>query len=178
MAKAGVQGRGVLVDIEAHFGRSGALIGYDELMEVMRRDQVQVETGDFLCVRTGFATALLEMKKKPDRKVLFETTSALDGRDARLLQWITDSGIVAIAADNYAVERLPARAPAEPCRCASLPLHEHCLFKLGVYLGEMWFLGDLADWLRQQGRSGFFLSAPPLRLPGAVASPVTPIATV
>jgi len=29
-----------------------------------------------------------------------------------------------------------------------LPLHAHCLFKLGVYLGEIWLLSDLADCLR------------------------------
>jgi hypothetical protein len=57
-------------------------------------------------------------------------------------------------------------------------LHEHCLFKLGVPLGELWWLGDLARWLREHGRSRFLLTAPPLRLPGAVGSPVTPVATV
>jgi hypothetical protein len=59
-----------------------------------------------------------------------------------------------------------------------LPLHAHCLFKLGVYLGEIWHLSDLADWLRANGRSRFLLTAPPLRLPGAVGSPANAIATV
>jgi hypothetical protein len=62
--------------------------------------------------------------------------------------------------------------------CATLPLHAHCLFKLGVYLGEMWLLSDLADWLREHKRPRFLLTAPPLRLPGAVGSPATPVATV
>lgn len=59
-----------------------------------------------------------------------------------------------------------------------LPLHELCLFKLGIHLGELWYLHDLAAWLRNAGRSRFLLTAPPLRLPGAVGSPVTPVATV
>jgi hypothetical protein len=59
-----------------------------------------------------------------------------------------------------------------------MPIHEHCLFKLGLPLGEMWYLTELARWLRAQSRFRFFLTAPPLRLPGAVGSPVTPIATV
>ena len=59
-----------------------------------------------------------------------------------------------------------------------LPLHELCLFKLGIHLGELWYLHDLAGWLRHAGRSRFLLTAPPLRLPGAVGSPVTPVATV
>ena len=50
-------------------------------------------------------------------------------------------------ADNYAVEAHPA--VSHPGCCAALPLHEHCLFKLGVHLGEMWHLSPLADWLRR-----------------------------
>ena len=102
--------------------------------------------------------------------------AALDGRDRKLLNWITDSGLCCLIADNYAVETHPAR-PGDGC-CAQLPLHEHCLFKLGVNLGELWHLTPLADWLRANGRYRFLLTAPPLRLTGAVGSPATPVATV
>ena len=44
--------------------------------------------------------------------------------------------------------------------------------------GELWRLTPLANWLREHARSRFLLTAPPLRLPGAVGSPLTPIATV
>jgi kynurenine formamidase len=177
MAKACVQGRAVMIDLEAHYGRSGKVVGHAELMDVLAKDKVIVEPGDFVCIRTGFAQLLLEMNKQPDPKVLFSTTSALDGRDPKLLQWITDSGVVALLADNYAVEATPARPCADDF-CATLPLHAHCLFKLGVYLGEMWYLTELADWLRANNRNRFLLTAPPLRLPGAVGSPATPVATV
>ena len=59
-----------------------------------------------------------------------------------------------------------------------LPIHELCLFKLGVHLGELWYLGELARWLREHDRYRFFLTAPPLHVPGAVGSPANPIATV
>ncbi|MGH7043741.1 MAG: cyclase family protein [Acetobacteraceae bacterium] len=177
MAKSCIQGRAVMIDLEAHFGRSGKIVGYEDLMGVLAKDRIAIEPGDFVCLRTGFARLLLEMNKTPDREMLFATTSALDGRDPRLLQWVTDSGLVALLADNYAVEAAPAR-PCLDDHCASLPLHAHCLFKLGVYLGEMWYLTELADWLRANGRSRFLLTAPPLRLPGAVGSPATPVATV
>jgi len=171
-----VQGRAVMIDLLAHHGRSGKVVGYEELMAILDKDRVVVEAGDMVCFRTGFAELLLEMKKQPDRDVLFNTTSALDGRDARLLQWITDSGAIALFADNYAVEAMPARAGSDPC--ATLPLHEHCLFKLGCYLGEMWYFTELADWLRANSRNRFLMTAPPLRLPGAVGSPATPVGTV
>ena len=61
---------------------------------------------------------------------------------------------------------------------ALLPLHELCLFKLGIHLAELWYLRDLAQWLAAHDRSRFLLTAPPLDLPGAVGSPVTPLATV
>src|SRR3546814_18346833 len=94
---------------------------------------------------------------------------------------ITDSGLACLIADNYAVEGLPAResdsGPVEGSH-AMLPLHEHCLFKLGIPLGELWYLSDLAAWLKQHGRSRFMLTAPPLPLTGAVGSPASPISTV
>ncbi len=71
-----------------------------------------------------------------------------------------------------------ARHPACDGACAALPLHQHCLFKLGIHLGELWHLSELAAWLRAHGRTRFLLTAPPLRLPGAVGSPTTPVATV
>lgn len=177
MALACMQGRAVMIDLEAHFGRSGQVVGHDELMRVLAADAVEIEPGDFVCLRTGFDRALIAMDRKPEPAELFRTTCALDGRDERLQQWVTDTGLVALISDNYGVEATPAR-PCMDDYCSTLPLHAHCLFRLGVYLGELWFLSELADWLREHGRSRFLLTAPPLRLPGAVGSPATPIATV
>lgn len=172
----GMQGRGVMVDLRAHFGDARTYVGYEQLMRVLDADKVEVEEGDILLLYTGFTDLVLGMNKDPDMNVLDNACAGLDGRDDKLLQWITDSGIAAIFADNYAVELLPAK-PAEGRR-PMLPLHHHCLFKLGVPLGEIYWLKDLADWLRANNRSRCFLTSPPLRLPGAVGSPSTPIATV
>jgi len=107
-------------------------------------------------------------------KWVCDTTVALAGRSSNS----EPCGVAALIADNYAVELLPARAPAADGVYAAMPLHQHCLFKLGVPLGELWWLHDLARHLRVAGRSRCLLTAPPLRLPGAVGSPVTPVATV
>ncbi|MGI4812994.1 MAG: cyclase family protein [Janthinobacterium lividum] len=175
-AEIGLQGRGVMIDLRAHFGDAHRSIGYDDFMSVLQKDNVVVEPGDIICLHTGLTDRLLQMNKQPPADVLERYGLGLDGSDKRLLQWITDSGIAAIAADNYSVEVYPARSIMR-C-CAALPLHEHCLFKLGVPLGELWQITPLAEWLRAHARSRFLLTAPPLRLPGAVGSPVTPIATV
>jgi hypothetical protein len=145
-------------------------------MRIMAADGITVEPGDLLCFRTGFDQVILEMGGNPDAKILHGVCTGLDGSDTRLKQWITESGVVSLIADNYAVELFPESY--EPGKCAGLPLHEHCLFKLGVNLGELWNLSELADWLRANNRSRFLLTAPPLRLPGAVGSPATPVATV
>ena len=86
-------------------------------------------------------------------------------------------GCAALIADNYAVEIIPS-SPFKPMQHALMPLHEHCLFKNGIHLGEIWYLSELARWLREHKRNRFLLTAPPLRLPGAVGSPATPVATV
>ncbi|WP_353234270.1 cyclase family protein [Diaphorobacter ruginosibacter] len=179
LAVKGMQGRAVLIDIARVFGMEFRDIGYEQLMHAMRVSNAQVEQGDMVLLRTGFSEMVLSMGRHPDAHTLHNSCAALDGSDTRLLQWITDSGICALIADNYAVERHPPlRAPTDGSRHAVLPLHEHCLFKLGIPLGELWYLKELADKLHELGRTRLLLTAPPLRLPGAVGSPVTPIATI
>lgn len=177
MATHGAQGRAVLADLRHWLGDSRSAVGYDALMEILVADRVDVRPGDMLCLHTGFADLILEMAGGPDAERLAQSCAVLDGHDARLLEWITDSGVAAIIADNYAVEARPFEFQGDGC-CALLPLHEHCLFKLGIHLGELWHLTPLAAALRAEDRSAFLLTAPPLRLPGAVGSPSTPIATL
>lgn len=170
-----IQGRGVMIDIAHHFGREFRTVGYAELREVLERDRIDVRPGDILCIHTGFAAELLAMNRQVDRERVHRMCAALDGTDRSLLEWITDSRICAIAADNYAVERIGLGADGAT---SFVPLHYHCLFLRGIPLGELWHLSDLALWLREHGRNSFMLTAPPLRLPGAVGSPVTPVANV
>ena len=126
---------------------------------------------------TGFATKVLEYERDPDPVAIHRMCTYLDAQDDDLLQWITDSQLSALIADNYAVEGM-VRPKRDAERYTLLPIHHLCLFKLGVPLRELWYLHELATWLREHGRSRFLLTAPPLRLPGAVGSPVTPVATV
>ncbi|CAN5392173.1 cyclase family protein [soil metagenome] len=176
MATTCVQGRAVMVDLQARFGDGRRYVGYDDLMRTMDECGAQLESGDILCLHTGFAQRVLDMQRQPDAEALHQACAVLDGGDDRLLQWITDSNVAAIAADNYAIEGIPARLGAS--RRPFVPLHVHCLFKLGVHLGELWQLGELNRWLKAHGRTRFLLTAPPLRLPGAAGSPVTPVGTV
>jgi kynurenine formamidase len=177
MAFHGVQGRGVLVDLAHHLGHEWRGVNRDLLEEIMAADGVVVEPGDMLLLHTGFATRILEWNREPDPVEVHATCSYLDARDESLLEWIADSQIAALVADNYAVEGLVGGKRPEG-RHSLLPIHHLCLFELGVPLGELWYLDELATWLREHDRNRFLLTAPPLRLPGVVGSPLTPIATV
>ena len=48
-----------------------------------------------------------------EMRVLRQSCAVLDGTDAALLDWISASGIAAIAADNYAVEERRQALPDE-----------------------------------------------------------------
>ncbi len=177
MAESGVTGRGVMIDLHAHYGNDRHAVNYDDLMRIMDQDKVSVEEGDMVLLHTGLGQMIVDMKGDPDPK-LRTSCPVLDGTDKRILNWVRESGLVILAADNLAVEQ-STQLPREMHECGpALPLHELCLFKLGIHLGELWYLTELARWLRAHGRSRFFLTAPPLRLPGAVGSPATPVATV
>lgn len=169
------------------FGPAGDIVGDGEQsgpyarvlgIENLATAGVQVRRGDFLCICTGFADRIMEMGGRPDGKILAGACAVLDGHDERLRQWIIDSGIVVICADNFAIEGVQRFSATAGTRHPLLPLHHHCLFKIGVHLGELWYFRELADWLAAHNRTAFLLTAPPLRLPGSVGSPVTPIATV
>ena len=176
MATLGLQGRGVMVDLYRKFGDAKIAVDHAMLQDVMRAQGVVVEPGDVLTLRTGWTQLILDMQGVPDKAVVHGSSAGLDSSDPKLLQWIAGSGIAAIVADNVAVEFYPPKPGGDGT--PYLPLHELCLFKLGINLGEMWYLTELADWLHAKGRTRYFLTAPPLRLREHVGSPVTPIATV
>ena len=175
-AEKAIQTRAILLDLKALVGTQRVRIGYDQFMRALDATGEEVCQGDILCLYTGFADAVVNMAGSPDPAILATHCAVIDGTDEQLQQWIIDSSIAALCADNYAVEEIPVGGS---CSCGPrLPLHELCLFKQGIPLGELWYLEALTKALRQENRSAFLLTAPPLRLPGAVGSPVTPVATI
>ena len=177
MAETCVQGRAVMLDFHAHYGDERVRVNYDMLEKIMADDAIEIEPGDMLLIHTGWGQMILEMNLDPDAEKLHRSCAVLDSLDPKILEWVTDSGIAVIASDNMAVEDIGG-PPRQNIKGSRLPLHEHCLFKLGIHLGEIWYLTELAGWLRENERSRLLLTAPPLRLTGAVGSPVMPVGTV
>jgi len=177
MAATGVQGRAVLVDLHAHYANERVAVDCDALMAILDKDGIVVEEGDMFLMHTGWDDLILSMGGEPDADLLHSSCAVLDGYDHRLLDWITESGVAVIATDNMAVESSRGTGKTRGGQ-SRLPLHRHCLFRLGLHLGELWYLSELAAELRRQKRFRCLLTAPPLRVPGAVGSPVTPVATI
>lgn len=169
LAETCVQGRGVMIDLAWHLPGEHGPVSFEQIARIIEADRIDIRPGDIVCFHTGQADRLLH--EGSDQEV----SLVLDGNDPELQQWIRNSKVAALVADNYAVEIPPGDGPAGE---SVLPLHHLCLVKLGVHLAELWHLTPLAQWLRANHRTSFLLTAPPLRLPGAVGSPVTPVATV
>jgi kynurenine formamidase len=155
----GITSRGVLLDVVRHRGvetflELGNPITPAELDDVARAQGVTVGRGDIVLVRTGWWARFLETGNGG------EPGSGLDWQCA---SWLHDHDIAAVAADNLMVGTM-------------LPMHMLCLRDMGLMLGEYWDLTALAADCAADGVYEFQLIAPPLRIVGAVGSPVNPIA--
>ena len=103
MAYQGVQGRGVLIDLAHHLGHDWRGVDLTTLQEIMAADDVVVEPGDILLLHTGFATEILNWNRNPDPVKIHTLCTYLDARDESLLQWISDSQIAGLVADNLSL---------------------------------------------------------------------------
>ncbi|HEY2054634.1 MAG TPA: cyclase family protein [Solirubrobacterales bacterium] len=164
----GMVGRGVLIDFARLHGvdwlEGGYEIGPDEIEAAEKEQGVRVGTGDAFIFRTGWR-----------RKALIEGWDGWlqtePGLTADCAAWLRDREVAAVASDNHAVEVTPVPGPPP-----ALPLHAVLIRDMGMPLGEIFDLEELAADCGADGRWEFLFSAPPLRVPGAVGSPVSPIA--
>lgn len=86
--------------------------------------------------------------------------------------WLHRSEIAAIATDTWGFEVRPNEFDVP----AFQPLHQVVIPNIGLTIGEMWNLEELAEACAARGRWDFLLSAAPLPITGAVGSPINPVA--
>ncbi|MBF6191588.1 cyclase family protein [Nocardia implantans] len=163
----GITTRAVLLDLVRHrradtFLAAGDPITPGELDEVAAAQGVDVGRGDIVLIRTGWWARFLEAG---------DGTEPYSGLDWRCATWLHEREVAAVAADNLMVED-----PVSGVDGTFLPLHMLCLRDMGLMLGEYWDLTALAADCAADGVYEFQLVAPPLRVVGAVGSPVNPIA--
>jgi kynurenine formamidase len=163
-------GRGVLLDVARHKGVDSLDDGYGisvvELDKCAADQGVEIRKGDFVIVRTGHMERCLKAGK----------WGGYAGGDAPGLrfetaEWIRKTDMAAICADTWGCEVRPNETNA-----ASQPWHWVVIPMIGISMGEIFYLKDLAEDCAQDRVYEFFFCAPPLPITKAVGSPVNPIA--
>ncbi|MGN8552305.1 UNVERIFIED_CONTAM: cyclase family protein [Microbacterium sp. SLM126] len=86
--------------------------------------------------------------------------------------WLHRTEIAAIATDTWGFEVRPNEFDVP----AFQPLHQVVIPNIGLTIGEMWNLDELAHACAALGRYDVLLSAAPLPITGAVGSPINPVA--
>ena len=192
-ADTGIAGRGVLLDVAGYFAATGreydcettVVLESALLDEIVAHQGVTFEGGDLLLLHTGWAANYVA--KTPEERVEFNTRNRSPGLAQRTatLRWLWDHEIALVASDTPAVEADPVgesdfRGPADrpPDRGVdhSGMLHRPLIALLGMAMGELWKLDDLAAHCAAAGRYDFFLTCKPLNIPGGVGSPPNAIA--
>jgi len=191
-AERGIAGRGVLLDIPRFFRDRG--VDYDPsstvvidatmLDEVAQSQGVTWRGGDILLLRTAWAEQYLA--KTPEQRLAtpWRQSPGLAQRESTL-RWLWDHEIALVAADNLAVEadpvidsdfRTPGETPPAKGVDHSGMLHRPLIALLGMALGELWKLDELAADCAADGVYEFFVTCKPLNIIGAVGSPPNAIA--
>ena len=157
--------RGVLFDVAAEVERGhlnpGETVTPDDLKRAADRGGFAVQEGDIALIRTGWGRYF-----GTDNARYLQGEPGIDVAGAR---WLIEQGVVAIGADNMAVEVLP-----NPDKSLAMPVHAFSLAECGVYLIENLMLEELAR--DRVGAACFILLA--TRFRGATGAPVRPVAIV
>jgi kynurenine formamidase len=163
----GLVGRAVLVDAARHgqLDPFRGVIDVELLEATLAAERVEVGPGDVLLVRTGWMGAWTSLDKAPSVRAC--------GLAPSTLKWIADRDVALVAADNRTVEALPNPEGSE-----ILPFHRRALHDLGLLLGELFVLDELAEHCARTGRYDGFFTAAPLPLTRSVGSPLNPLVIV
>jgi kynurenine formamidase len=161
-AVTGVVGRAVLLDVAADYaGECPSRITPDILDDVARRQKTDVRAGDIVLIRTGYLQRWLTTGN---------VGTVQPGVTPEVADWLSDRDIAFLGADNRAVEVLPSGSDDV------VPFHVRALRDLGMPLGELIYLDDLALACWASGVFEFFFVASILPIRCAVGSPINPIA--
>lgn len=189
VAQRGIAGRGLLVDIgtyRASIGRpidqrGNEQIPVSDLDAALDWQGSSIQAGDILMIRTGWLNSFRASR-----------TSVGTVRSPGLMQveetaeWLWDYQVALAASDNVALEAWPAtesRLTVEAETSGAMPrsshsgmLHRILIPLLGLTIGELWLLDELAVACAERRRYDVFITAQPLNLLGGVGSPANVMA--
>jgi len=163
-------GRGVLLDVARYKKVKWLEPGYgitpEDLDGCSTWEKVAVEGGDFLLIRTG---QMRQVKENGD----WGDFAAGDapGLTIETAEWLHEKEVAAVASDTWGLEVRPNATPD----CYQ-PWHEIVIPNMGLSMGEIFNLEELAEDCEKDKVYEFMFVAPVIPLTGAVASPVNPYA--
>jgi kynurenine formamidase len=154
--------RGVLIDVaglkSAERLPEGYVITAEDLQQALKKQNVSLEPGDAILIRTGWD----KLRGKENDK--YAASGA--GIGVAASEWLAKQNPMLIGSDNCCVEVRPSEADL------SLPVHSIMLIQHGIHLIENLKLAGLAG----AGVSEFAFIVQPLKLKGATGSTVAPVA--
>jgi kynurenine formamidase len=156
--------RGVMIDLAKaknleRLPPSYAITAAD-LQDALSKQRTVLQPGDVVLLRTG----LMTLWPDPSKFRLIDQP----GLSVEAARWLVDDQkAMLIGADNFGVEAFPSSNPGNMA-----PVHSYLLVEKGVSLLELVWLEDLA----KDGVYEFLFMGSPLKLRGASASPLRPIA--
>jgi kynurenine formamidase len=161
-------GRGVLLDVARFKGVDSLPDGYgisnDELDATARAQGVEIRKSDFVIIRTGQMEACLKAGE----------WGGYAGGDAPGVKfencyWSHEHQIAAICSDTWGVEVRPNETSE-----VFQPWHWVVIPAMGLTMGEMFYLKELAEDCAADKVYEFFFCGPPLVITGGTGSPINP----
>jgi kynurenine formamidase len=142
--------------------RNGAEALRAKLAELAR---VHIGTGDIVLLRTGQMARCFEQG--------WGTYAGGDapGLSFFTIPWLANRNVAAVATDTWGVEVRPNELPD-----SFQPFHIPTVVYMGLLLGEMFDLEQLAEACADDGRYEMLVSAPPLAFTGTAGAPPGPVA--
>lgn len=198
-AEHGVAGRALLLDVGRYLEHIGDPIDFSKarsipagvLDDTARHQGVEVESGDIVLLRFGWLGHRVSQIRQ-DAETGADSFSDVPLVSVGLEQshetaaWLWDHRVALAAADNLALEVWPAAASQLTVHADTLGelapsshtgmLHRILIPLLGLAIGELWQLDELAEACHADGRYDCMVVAAPLRLPGGVGSPSNAVA--
>ena len=161
-------GRGVLLDIARYRGADYLEPGYGisnaDLAGCAKAQGVEVRRGDFLICRTGFMEQCLAEADWGSY-----AGGAAPGMRFETAEWLHAREVAAIATDTWGCEVIPNETTM-----TFQPWHQMVIPMMGITMGEIFYLEELAKDCAADGVYEFLFVAPTLPITGAVGSPVNP----
>jgi len=155
--------RGVLIDVAAAKGVEMLPDGYritrDDLKDALNKQQVSLQEGDVVLIRTG------RMQSYENAAEYMKNPPGLGFAAARFL--VEEGGAMIVGADNLSLEAFPSELEDD-----YVPVHTYLLAEQGTPILELVYLEDLSrDRIYE-----FAFVGGSLKFRGADAAPIRPIA--